>query len=255
MRKHRQLKYKVLQFIALIPTLAVMYAVLNYQAQLDPLLRVINNFGTFLHEAGHGLTAMITGGNLFEVLIKNEGGGHAMTSGGIMFFILPAGYLSTTLVTALMFWINNRSKWGEVIPLLMGLSFLFLTFFYGASVTGGIKTTIVGYACGIFLLYVGIHPTIRIPKTTWSIALPDWLWMFCVNVLSMYYALGGVLSLRYIALNSISGNGDDITRFADTYVSWAHPPHVAWFFCGLSILIWILVIFDCLRVFVKKEEK
>lgn len=252
MNQNRKLKF--LQLLALVPALVVMYLVLHYQVQLDPLLRVVNNFGTFLHESGHSVFALLTGGSLHEILIKQDGGGHAMTSGGNMFFVLPAGYLATTLVTALMFWINNRTPWGEVVPLFMGVTFLFLTVFYGANVTGGNKTAVVGYLCGSFMLYLGLHPTIRIPKTTIRIPCPEWFWMFVVNLIALYYALGGILSLQYIAHNSVSGNGDDITRFADAYVSWAQPSQVAWFFCWLSVLVWVVVVADCIRALLKTKK-
>lgn len=59
-------------------------------------------FATFVHEFGHAITAIITGGSVHNLKINLDGSGLTTTSGGIEFIILSGGYLGSTLVGALL---------------------------------------------------------------------------------------------------------------------------------------------------------
>ncbi len=250
----RRLKFKYLTLVALVPALILMFIVTQYASSVDPLLRVLNLMGTFIHEGGHTVATLLTGGQIFELVVKPDGSGYAMLAGGNAFWVLPAGYMTVTLLTALMFLVNNKTRWGEVIPLILGVMFLYLTFTYGAKLEGGITTSIVGYICGLFLLYIGIHPVVKIPFTTKKIGVPDWLWMTIVNWIALYYGLGGILSLEFLTRFADHGNSDDISRFTDTYFPSMHPTSVAWILMAISILVWIGVLLVYLLGFFRKEK-
>jgi hypothetical protein len=255
MRQYRRLKYRVAALMAQALALVVMYFILNFQAQLDPFLRAFNLMGTMIHEGlGHATWAVITWGKVHEIVVFPDGSGHAMTSGGDMFWILPAGYLSTTILMAVAYWINNRGRLAEIIPFAMGLAFIVQTWFWGDKITQGGITHWVGYGYGALLFFVGVHPDIPIPGRDKKWEIPEFVWLFVTNVITMYLGLGGLLSIDYISRHSVTGNSDDLTRFADAYVSWANPAHVASFFWWISVLVWVLVLFNLVHYWTKADE-
>lgn len=64
--------------------------------------------GTFLHETGHALAALATGGAVYGVAIAPDGSGVTTSAGGIRALILPAGYLGATLYGALLIGLLRR---------------------------------------------------------------------------------------------------------------------------------------------------
>lgn len=251
----RRLKFKLLTLLALVPAVLLIYLGLQYMnvPAVDGVLRVVNLMGTLIHEGGHSLATLLTGGQLSEMVVNPNGSGYAMIGGGNTYLSLPAGYLGTTLLMALVFFINNRTRWGEAIPLLLGVACLWLTYVYGAKLAGGWTTYVVGYLSGAILVFMGIHPPIRIPG--WRrIEMPDAVWMFWINLISMYYALGSVLSLEYLTRFAAHGNPDDVSVFTDTYYSWMDPKVMAAIWMGLSILAWVAVLIVIVRFYLRKDE-
>lgn len=59
-------------------------------------------FATFVHEFGHAIMALITGGNVHKLVINPDSSGFTTTSGGFRFLILSGGYLGSTFVGALL---------------------------------------------------------------------------------------------------------------------------------------------------------
>ena len=59
--------------------------------QLNFLLYPIRLFVTFVHESGHGLAAIASGGSLNGFQVFANGTGVATTPGGNIVLILPAG--------------------------------------------------------------------------------------------------------------------------------------------------------------------
>jgi hypothetical protein len=251
----RRLKFKVLALLAAVPALLIVYLSQKYMYDVDPVLRVVNLMGTLIHEGGHSLLTLLTGGYLAEMVIKPDGSGYAMIGGGATFLSLPAGYLSTTLLTALMFLINNRTRWGEVIPLILGIAYAYLTFAFGAKLAGGSTTIIVGYVCSALLIYFGMHPNIPIFRTGKHISVHDVVWMFWVNLISLYYGLGGILSLQYLTRYAEHGNPDDVSVFTDTFFPSMHPTTMASIWMWGSILVWVVVFIVIIRYFLKKKEE
>lgn len=225
-----------------------MFVARIYAAELDPLFRQINLFGTMIHESGHSLFALQTGGYLDEFVVRPDSSGYAAIGGGWFFLSLPAGYLSTTLLTALFFGLNNRTRWGDILPFLFGGIYIYLTLKYASGVT----TIVVGLLSGIFLCLVGIHPRWRVPFTRIVVDLPDFTWMFFVNVLSLYYALGGLLSLEYLSRNAAHGNIDDVSRFTDMFFPYMDPRSMALIWEFISIVVWLGIVIAIGRLFHRK---
>ncbi len=69
---------------------------------LGPLLFPLRMLVTFAHEAGHGLAAILTGGDFVRFEIYANGSGVAWTAGGWRWVVLPAGYVGAALSAAVL---------------------------------------------------------------------------------------------------------------------------------------------------------
>src|SRR5258708_22002342 len=79
---------------------------------------------TFVHESGHGLAAIMTGGHFEKFQVFDSGAGVARTSGGNPLFILPMGYLGAALFGALILYAANHVRAAQNVAFLVGGYFL-----------------------------------------------------------------------------------------------------------------------------------
>lgn len=99
------LHYRVLAMV-------VVYALLRFvggsfgQLVLYPVTLLV----TFLHEFGHALGAILTGGEVVGLNIAPDGSGYTTTRGGSPGIILIGGYLGSAALGNLLFYIGARRK-------------------------------------------------------------------------------------------------------------------------------------------------
>jgi hypothetical protein len=62
---------------------------------------------TFLHEFGHALGALITGGEVMSIQINPDGSGVTMTRGGSRAVILMGGYIGSAILGNLLFYLGT----------------------------------------------------------------------------------------------------------------------------------------------------
>lgn len=80
-------------------------------------------FGTFIHELGHGLAAMATGGEFRRFVVSPNLSGQAWSAGGIRWIVVSAGYIGSALFGGGLIII---SAWGaSARTVLFGLGVLF----------------------------------------------------------------------------------------------------------------------------------
>ena len=70
------------------------------------ILYPIHLLVTFLHELGHALGALITGGNVLALQVNEDGSGWTKTAGGNLGIILMGGYLGSALLGNILFYIG-----------------------------------------------------------------------------------------------------------------------------------------------------
>lgn len=117
----------------------------------------IRLFVTFVHEAGHSLAALISGGQVHGFSVSPDGSGLARISGGSLSLILPAGYLGAALFGSLLFLLANRApRWTRALSILLGLAIIALTLAFAMPDAGGSPTAlIVGIGFGLAMLFMG----------------------------------------------------------------------------------------------------
>ena len=72
---------------------------------------VFTQLVTFLHELGHALATIVTGGHVTSLQVNLDGSGLCTSSGGIGLFIICGGYLGSILFGNLMFYAGLKHKY------------------------------------------------------------------------------------------------------------------------------------------------
>lgn len=121
---------QTIHFRALV--MVFIYAVLKFfggsfgQMALYPVTLLV----TFLHEFGHAMGGILTGGEVLELRVAHDGSGHTLTRGGSAGTILMGGYMGSALLGNLLFYIGARKRsWSQstllVVSVLMVLTGVF----------------------------------------------------------------------------------------------------------------------------------
>jgi hypothetical protein len=136
--------------IALVAFVVVL--VLWNVPQLAFIVYPIRLFVTFVHESGHGLAALISGGHFEEFRVFPNGAGVALTGGGSRLLILPAGYLGSALFGALLFYIANTVPFPRTISLILAILVAAITLLFTEILSTGWLVGL-GFALALLALW------------------------------------------------------------------------------------------------------
>src|SRR5262245_39918954 len=70
---------------------------------------------TFVHESGHGLSAILTGGRFIHFVVYPNGSGVATTAGGSPLVVPQMGYLGAALFGSMLLYAANRVRPVKVV--------------------------------------------------------------------------------------------------------------------------------------------
>ncbi len=91
-----------------------------------PVVYPIKIFVVCLHELGHALAALLTGGQVISIQIFPEEGGVTLTRGGWPFIIASAGYVGSMLLGGVLLYLSSYRRWARhlmlALAVLMALS-------------------------------------------------------------------------------------------------------------------------------------
>jgi hypothetical protein len=76
------------------------------------------------HEFGHAITAMCTGGHVKSISLDPREGGVTHMTGGITAITLPAGYLGSSLIGALLIFCGFDIVASKIASIVLGVCFL-----------------------------------------------------------------------------------------------------------------------------------
>jgi len=211
---------RILIFLSIYFGLRVFGGSIGYK-----ILYPINLLVTFLHEFGHALGAIITGGSVLEINIDSSGAGFTRTRGGNLPIILIGGYLGSALFGNLLFLIGAKSP--RLSPFILGIlgsSMIFTSiYWYNSMFTSGF---LVVFSLALFLI---------IAKTSWSREILMFL---------------GLASIIYIIQDFNVGPTSDLNKYAEEMVIL---PMKAWMYIWLSIVL-ILCYYNLKFVFLRKDS-
>jgi hypothetical protein len=115
---------------------------------------------TIVHELGHGLAALLTGGEFRRFVIFSNGAGLAYTAGGWRWVIIPAGYMGAALFGAVLILLGRSHRWSRRALAIIGGAMALLSLRYGApsiissDFLSGFLTTLSGLIFGGFFVWV-----------------------------------------------------------------------------------------------------
>ncbi len=213
---------------------AIVFIVWNVP-QLNVVLYPLRLFVTFVHESGHGLAAIATGGQLQGFVVNSDGTGFARTSGGSLLVILPAGYLGAAFFGAGLFFLANTVRFTRTVSVALGAILIAITILYTDLLS---VAFIVGALSGLVLILLG-----------WRGG--GLLNLIVLNCLSLMTALHGVLDLIYLVNNSGARMGT-IRNDAEAFSQAVAPlvPAAVWaaLWAGIAIAaVCAAVYFSILR--------
>jgi len=111
-----------------LAALAFAIAFVLWQVQgLSLLTYPLRLFVTMIHELGHGLAAILTGGEFLQFEVSKRGAGLATTVPGSRFIIIQAGYLGTAVFGAVLLLLTNRTRRTGLVAIGVGLFIIVLT--------------------------------------------------------------------------------------------------------------------------------
>jgi hypothetical protein len=190
MEEHkRSLRRRALLITA--TAIVIVYIIWNVP-QLEAILYPFRLFVTYVHEAGHGTMALVSGGQFVEFVVNPDGSGVARTIGGRRLLVLPAGYLGAALFGALLFYLANRLRHGRAISIVLGVGLILFSLAFGRVSPTAL---LVGIGFGALLIALG-----------WKAG--DYINLLILNVLAVMTGLNAVFDLWFLIGNSGVQMGD-----------------------------------------------
>lgn len=171
---------------------------------LEFILYPFRLFVTFVHESGHGLAALISGGQWRGFTVFPNGEGVAITAGGARWLILPAGYLGAAIFGAGLFYLAHTVPRPRAISVILGIGLAAITVLYTGLLTPNFSFTAfaIGLGSAAVLMAIGLRGR-------------DSLNLFTLNLLSIMTSLNAIFDL--FAVVQYSGQfarRDDASAFS-----------------------------------------
>ena len=88
-----------------------------------PLLYPLKIFVVFIHETGHALTAVITGGQVLTMVVTPWESGYVEYRGGMPLLIAAAGYVGSATFGSVMLLLAGREAWAGAVFGVLALLF------------------------------------------------------------------------------------------------------------------------------------
>ena len=90
---------------------------------LSPVLAPLKIFVVFIHETGHALATLLTGGSVRAMVVTPWQSGYVQPLGGNALVIASAGYVGSALFGGLMLSLSGRKQWTQHIFIALALVF------------------------------------------------------------------------------------------------------------------------------------
>jgi len=107
----------------------------------SPVVYPIKVFTTVLHESGHVLAALLTGGSISDVdgsdpdnpssfSISSDMSGFCKISGGMRCLVIPAGYVGSIVLGLLIFIVALKTRLSRLLAFTIGIGMVAIALFY-----------------------------------------------------------------------------------------------------------------------------
>ncbi|WP_230469980.1 M50 family metallopeptidase [Lujinxingia vulgaris] len=237
-------------------------------------------FGTFVHETGHALATVITGGTVSGMHVNLDTSGLTLSRGGASLLISSAGYLGTVALGAALLVAGRRQAWARKVLMVLGVGTLLATAVFGGY--GSSMLAVGGFVLGVGLwalgrrrsrtdqpagaLYAGgalatlaalAYLGFSGALLTWTIGLvaaalllgvafyaAPWVQHMLVIALGVQLSFDGLHSIRYLIDHTVAARGhSDAVNMAQFTGIPATVWAVLWALVGVAIVVVAFALF------------
>lgn len=179
----------------------------------------------FVHECGHALAAVLTGGEVLGLEIQGNLSGRAHTRGGVGFFVLQAGYLASALFGAALMLAAARPRSARHTLLVLAVALAGC----GIAFTGSFFSPTLLFALLVATLFAWAARSAPEEAVRWGLVY-----------LAVVSALYSLLDIREDLLRWEPAARSDATVMAD----WTGIPALVWglLWAGLAVGVQALAI-------------
>ena len=172
---------------------------------------VLTLFVTFLHELGHAIAALLTGGHVISLQVNTDGSGVTTTSGGIRAIVEAGGYLGSIVFGNIMLYVGVKHKaLSSALAFIIALTMVMVSVVWFSTLSSLLFTIVVG----IVLMLVS---------------------MYFTKLSRVLICLCGLYSVAYVIYDYNVGPTSDISAFAQGSVI----PAVGWMYTWLVAAVLI----------------
>jgi hypothetical protein len=133
----KSLNIRRLAWLAAIALVSVLF-------WLSPVLAPFKIFVVFIHETGHALATLLTGGRVLSMVVTPWQSGYVESLGGNALIIASAGYIGSALFGGIMLSLSGRKQWTQYIFIALAILFGVMTLCFVRNLFGwifGLGTT------------------------------------------------------------------------------------------------------------------
>ena len=178
---------------------------------LDLLLYPLRLLTTLIHEGGHAIATLLSGGQVLSLTIQPDGSGLTLSRGGFRPFILSAGYLGTILVGCILLLAASWKRGATALLLLFGVADTLLTVFYARN--------LLTWGMGIFWGLVLAGWAIKGPRETHGVLLA---------FLGIQDSLNALSDLRNLFDLSVASRAPTDAMMMSREILWGLFPPAFW---------------------------
>ena len=153
--------HQTLRLMGLAGLVALLISIIPIINILDYPFRLLL---TIVHELGHGLTAILTGGDFQNFVVFPNGSGLAYTAGGWRFLIIPAGYLSVAVFAAVLIVLGRSHRWSRIALSIIGLIMIIMSIWFGRpgelglfAILNSLLGLVMGIIFGLLFLWLALR--------------------------------------------------------------------------------------------------
>jgi hypothetical protein len=163
------------QLVTLIAAVAAIFFFWHHPA-IYPLKVLV----VFFHESSHALVTVLTGGEVAELVVNRNQGGHVLSRGGNRFLVLTAGYLGSLAWGVLIYLVAARTRKDALAMSLLGCLIIAIALFFVRNLFGfafsaaaGVAMILLGTRAGekvndFILQLIGLTSMVYVPLDIYS---------------------------------------------------------------------------------------
>lgn len=198
----------------------------------DLVLYPLRLLTTMIHEGGHALATVVSGGQVLAVTLEPDGSGLTRSLGGWRPLILSSGYLTTIAVGCGLLLASRSQRRSTLLLLVLGVAMAMMTVLFARN--------LLAVAMGVFWGLVLVGWALRGPRGTHGVLL---------GFLGIQGSLNAISDLRTLFALSLSSGAATDAQMMSREMFWGLLPAAFWavLWAAVGVVVTALTIRRMLR--------